>query len=738
MHNHITFHTSKFCTNPRLEQKDKIFQKSEKNIDMTYSKEDSFEDFELGLNELVGNSISVFSLKRKFATTFFSFISVLVIMFAFISVSIYEDFMKKIIFESSLLWHKEDFLSLFFIVLFFLGLLKIPSILDAESSELKDVISSWFNKEARKLKKINLALQALDKNIAFNIYNIDLLEKDHWVWKLFVFPIANTFENVNIFVRNDLLSESMKKFESQKQFQLSVEKDKVPFHECNLEVLFSHQEQKQYSMLQLSSAYIINKDAKDKFVSLEFFEYIEKKFINENQVNFSQELSGYKNFIHRSFYDFYLLENQKSMQIKFTNNVRFHVLFDEQKRLAYYLINNIEECVKNFDEPISLLLLYYYVKDIVIDEKRLLLILEKFISSIHKQQQYEMIDNEWFKIAGEMFEPTKIKEFQTTNNSLYRKLSLDSLNILLFLFERNGHFEQALKLAQYLYEINPNKYAITISSLYERMGKYDKAYESLPHSYQSYSNPKPTDLEVRFLQRKSWIIVSQRKEDKKEEGLASLAKLKDKLFSHNESNEPLWLWHFYNISANYNEWNEEFDLAIESYKKCLSIPTLGPFEYGATFVNMAIAYRFKFLKNLNQEKTIIEEAIKIGSIGVALKESVGDRDEMPVVLHNQALNILYKFLYFEAKEDEIKIVKNITQEGIEILERTNSTKKLGMILIENIIAKFLLKEDFEEIKKRLLNHYDIMDKNEQTQVLAVYDSFYEKKKIEKINFTNKA
>ena len=69
---------------------------------------------------------------------------------------------------------------------------------------------------------------------------------------------------------------------------------------------------------------------------------------------------------------------------------------------------------------------------------------------------------------------------------------------------------------------------------------------------------------------------------------------------------------------------------------------MGPFEYGATFVNMAISYRFKYILDVNKNDETINKAINLGKIGLNLKESVGDRDEMPVVLHNYALNILYK------------------------------------------------------------------------------------------------
>ncbi len=103
------------------------------------------------------------------------------------------------------------------------------------------------------------------------------------------------------------------------------------------------------------------------------------------------------------------------------------------------------------------------------------------------------------------------------------------------------------------------------------------------------------------------------------------------------------MWHFYNIKANLCEWEENYDEAINFYKKCLAIPALGPFEIWSNFYKYGnILYRFKYILDVNKNDETINKAINFGKIGLNLKESVGDRDEMPVVLHNYALNILYK------------------------------------------------------------------------------------------------
>ena len=169
-------------------------------------------------------------------------------------------------------------------------------------------------------------------------------------------------------------------------------------------------------------------------------------------------------------------------------------------------------------------------------------------------------------------------------------------------------------------------------------------------------------------------------------------------------------------------------------KSVYQIPTLGAFEYGASFVNMAIAYRFIYLTQTTQEIAKINEAIKLGKIGLMLKQSVGDRDEMPIVLHNQALNILCKVSNSSIDTSLCNEVLDLTQDALEILDKTKSVKRLGMILIENHIAKSLLKIEDINILKRLEKQIKVLDENELNQLLKLYKQFIKVNKIEKLDF----
>mgnify|MGYP000911078208 CR=1 FL=1 len=735
--NSCIIHVSKLYNSKRNVIDESCIAKRNDELHITYCENDTLDKFEADINLLAGSSSSFYFFKKRFSSTVISIISVFAILTALLSVSIYEDFLKKIVFEMPFDWALNDYIALGFVLVFFFGLLMMPSILDGEGSEFKDLISSWFNKDIRKLRKLELAFSNFDKNMDIHLYNFDLEDSNHWLWKFFVSTILNRFSSVNFYIRNDKVQSIQKKLKKFKIENIEIIKEEISRKKCDIEILLSSKEQKLYSLMQLCSTNIMKQWDKKSFISLELFEYCGKNFIKDEQDSKNQLIFGFQNFINRSFDDFGFLDQEKSQQIFFTQNVVFKDLADEEKRLAYYLRNHIEECVSIFENPISLLILYYYVKDIVLDQRRTIKILEKFISSIKQKQHYELINFYWFEIAGFMFDFNDINTFESSNNSYYRKLSIESLNNLAFLFERNGHFEQAILLNQYLYEINPNKYALNICSLYERMGQFDKAYESLPKSLNIGKNEKPNEIEIRYFQRKAaWIIISQRNEKLKDEGIECLNKLEELLFSHNEDNVPIWLWHFYNIKANVEEWNENYNEAIKYYKKCLSIPTLGAFEYGATFVNMAISYRCKY--NLLTEKSpkIIDKSIKFGRLGLILKQSVGDRDEMPVVLHNFALNILYK-ISNTMDTSLCNEVLEATNEALEILDKTKSIKRLGMVLIENYIARCLFKLDTKDVVKRIENQMSLLGQNELNQLLNIYKEFEKNNKIHKLEFLDK-
>jgi hypothetical protein len=85
----------------------------------------------------------------------------------------------------------------------------------------------------------------------------------------------------------------------------------------------------------------------------------------------------------------------------------------------------------------------------------------------------------------------------------------------------------------------------------------------------------------------------------------------------------------------------------------------------------------------------------------------------------------------------MKEVLDTTNEALEILDRTKSIKRLGMVLIENYIAKSLFKIDTQNIVLRLENHISLLGQSEIKELLNIYKEFEKKNKIKKLEFLDK-
>ena len=477
MKNNITIITGDLNSSPRKNKEKEIISYKDKIIDFTYIEGDTLNDFEQSLTKVCGESSFLYNIKTKFSTLLLSVISVTIILFALISSSLYEDIFKKILFETPFDWTINDSISILFVLLFFFGLLMMPSILEGESSQLKNGLISWFNKDTRKSKILTSKLKQLNKNSIINIYNIDTLESNHWTWRLLIPILLNNYKNINFYTRKDKKKTIDKRLKLLGQEDIKFKDMLNSSYDLDVVSLLSTKENNLYTLMQLSSSLIIDNNLSSKhLVSLELFEYCGRNFYTQKEENNSL-ISGFQNFINRAYNDFDLIEENESGHICFSSIMVPKDIEEEKKRLSYYLRNHIEECLKYFDNPISLLILYYYVKDIVIDEKRIVLILDKLVLSIKNKQQYNLIERYWFDIAGKMFDSSNIDNHEFNNKNIYRKLSIETLDNLKLIFERNGYFEESLKIAKYLFQINPNKYSIDISSLYERKIRKQKCMQ---------------------------------------------------------------------------------------------------------------------------------------------------------------------------------------------------------------------------------------------------------------------
>ena len=368
----------------------KMIEKSINRLDITYCQSDTFELFEAELYNNIERSNKYFNIKKLISKTFISLFSVLIILLAILSVSVYEDIFKKIIFDFPLEWKINDSLSMLISLIFIIGLIAMPSLLGAESNEFKNIIFSWFNKDIRKLKRLNMILSTLDKKVEVNIYNFDLENNKHWIWKTLTKSLLLNFQNVNFHIRNDQINSTNKKLKEFNVLNITINSDKKDIKQKEISILLSNEENELFELMKLCSSYMISK-SNEHLVSLELFEYCGKDLISKNQKLKNNEFVNLQTFTNRSFKDFNFLKHNDLHGMHF-NNIKFNETNDNKKEISYYLNNHIEECLKSFNQPISYLILYFYAKDIMNNDKKIILILEEFINKAYDNQAYNLIN----------------------------------------------------------------------------------------------------------------------------------------------------------------------------------------------------------------------------------------------------------------------------------------------------------------------------------------------------------
>ncbi|WNL17687.1 hypothetical protein [Aliarcobacter cryaerophilus] len=88
--------TSKLSQNRREKKEDSSISKEKNSLNITYCENDSLDKFEEDINSLIGkNRTFSYFVNKRFIPLTISFISVFIILIAFLTISIYEDFLKK-------------------------------------------------------------------------------------------------------------------------------------------------------------------------------------------------------------------------------------------------------------------------------------------------------------------------------------------------------------------------------------------------------------------------------------------------------------------------------------------------------------------------------------------------------------------------------------------------------------------------------------------------------------------
>ncbi len=686
-------------SSPRRWLSDPLFTKTKKGIFLTLTPKDSY----AALEKLFLEEFSHRQMLDRMLSWGLRIFSVSIILIAIVALSVYEDIAKQLLLYQQFRGNFADWLSLVLMFLVIAGFALAPAIISGESSQLHDVLKSWFFHDIRRRRRLAKVVRSWKRDGDLHIYNVDTLPRNHWFWRLLAPLLLSHFQESVWHVRHDQAS-TLEQWLGKHDIS-RVQREVSP--PCQVsEYVYDEQE---LSLLRWMGALALVAPVAQPYVTARLIRCIAPLLLTEERANQTGLL------IERMSKDFGMTQLDERGRILWHGPV--DVTERARNEIRVQLQEHWEEIVNLLESPISLCCLHQLL-EISLPLKEQVSILERLLERIEATQQYDLILLYWLPMLGPMFSMDEEVEIRLNTGSVYQMLRPQVLDTLLTLFERNGQFNEALKLATYLQPLNPVQYGITISSLQERVGNFESAFSQLEKVTLPPETNPPQSIAVRLFQRRAWMVVSGRLAHKKNQGKQALAMLGSLLFGHSATNEPLWLWHFHNIKANYAEWDGDFASAIKQYRKCLLVPGLGDFEYGATFVNLSISQRFVFLEEPTNKESMYR-SIENGARGVLFKRRVGDRDEMPVVLHNQALNILYAILHGLLPLERIDEVLVLAKEGLSIVEATHSMKRRAILTAEILLATTLAQEDTSIWKKKLQAYGPKAIDSEKEQILSL-------------------
>jgi tetratricopeptide (TPR) repeat protein len=289
-------------------------------------------------------------------------------------------------------------------------------------------------------------------------------------------------------------------------------------------------------------------------------------------------------------------------------------------------------------------------------------------------------------------------------------MDVQTLSDLSACFVNSGMYDHAMEVFSILENIYPAKIAIEIADLKDSLGEYRKALEILLKTDEEWVRSgiiEDMGLILELYLNISWVIVSGRFEDRRDEGYRYLEKTETILRKLPDTeNYLLFLTRFYNTRANYHEWEENYELAIENYEKALKLPgTI--LRKSSLLSNRGISERLigkKCRDKADQKKHLMTSRSNIRQ-AVNMKKSIGEKNQIPGTSHNLAETLLELASTIEEKAEKISVLKEadeVTSQALAILDELNSQKRIGRLLAEKCIAHHMLGQLGEESEEKTI------------------------------------
>jgi hypothetical protein len=590
----------------------------------------------------------------------------------------------------------------------------LPSFFTAENSWLKNRLLQWKNQEyrvRRKLKREFLALQS-KRPLALSVWNLSVADEQPWIWDYLVpvltelagprsFYLSSSREQLTLSKLKALLTASVDAHLTPRRFSGYAR----PVEIATAVATMGAQDRALLKILQQVAGAIcpdpslsglkINGIALERIIPYELYVYLIKvcwqALSGSEPANAEQVVAS---FFRRLKLDYGLLDSF------FAHNKIYHhfmttdpcgsgpiLSVDSDFSLADYSAN-LQLFVRQSQEPVSVIAAINLLADST-ESQVAALCGGSLIIQIRDRELYFLADILSYYLAGSQ-RPLCAEDC--------RGLSLAAIDALLDISERSGNYASALILADQLSKINRVRYRMIEARLLERQGHYLQAYEillDLGRDYFDKQQPltaEARELDLSFRLHLSWTLVSGRLIDHQHLGIAALDRAYELIVSlAGASVDPYLLWRYYNNRANYAEWGADLQAAARYHEEALTVPGVEQKWVSGTYTNLGIIYRMLLERDGAQEH--FECSVDYLYKGLKIKKLIGDEDELPITLHNYALTLLTDYQLKTPAERELSQVRRahlLAVEGLDILERSDSRKKKGVLLVEACIASMIL------------------------------------------------
>ncbi len=690
----------------------------------------SLEDFEVKIADYIKQkskfSYLILQLKNRIGSLFTVVISLMVIVFLTL-LAIHESLSYDLfsgsngsnIFKFNTIYFY--FLLSFAIILF---LVISPKIILGEYDNMFEWANSRFSSHSRIIRRLERGLQLVHElskeNNVINVWNPLVEGRDSWFCLQLVPALIRLRLPLCILIRideRDTFLELMKAndladYQIVQPLGHAEEIQKIfPFSllsnwekECMHCLIFSSTKQLPESWKKENSQedIVVSKDLGERA-----YHFFRRDYLSDSENN------TFEKFLNRCVDDYGYL---KPTPDKRTENFILleKSLADELdavllEKVKDIVVNNLGSISAENNDPLAFVILIGLIgADNTLNSRKINL-LSGFIKNVDRVENYQLMSSYWKFISS--------NETEVTDNFTLEPvqfMDVQTLTDLSVCFVNSGMYENAFEVYNILENIYPAKIAIEIADLKDSLGEYKEALRILLETDKKWFQSgivQDVGLILKLYINISWVIVSGRFEDRRKEGYQYLEKTENILRKLPDAeNYLLFLTQFYNTTANYHEWEENYTLAIENYEKALKLPgTI--LRKSSLLSNRGISERLIAKKHTDitfKKKHLLASCSNLRQ-AVSMKKSIGEKNQIPGTSHNLSETLIELALITEDKTERVEVLREadmIASQAMEILDELNSQKRRGRLLTEKYIAHFMLSElgevsDEKRIKETL-------------------------------------